>query len=109
MSKWISVCELDKVYEGTGVCALIKGKQVAIFRPTDEAQVFGLDNMDPFAHSNVMSRGIICEHQGQLWVASPLKKQRFNLQDGHCFENKDVALTTYKTRIQSGKIEVQVH
>lgn len=108
MSKWIIVCALDKIYPATGVCALIETKQVAIFRPSEEEQVFAIDNMDPFAHSNVLSRGIICEHQEQLWVASPLKKQRFNLIDGLCLENQDVSVATYKTRIKEGEIEIQV-
>jgi nitrite reductase (NADH) small subunit len=108
MSKWNLICALDKVYPATGVCALIEGKQVAIFRPSDEQQVFAMDNMDPFGRSNVLSRGIICEHKDQLWVASPLKKQRFNLVDGSCLENADVSVTTYKTRIKEGQIEVQL-
>lgn len=107
MSKWIPVCAFNNVYKATGVCALIEGKQIAIFRPSEEEQVFAIDNMDPFAQSNVLSRGIICEHQGQLWVASPLKKQRFNLISGVCLENSDVSVTAYKTRIKDGQIEVQ--
>lgn len=108
MKKWTQVCALDNIYPATGVCALIDTKQVAIFRPSEEEQVFAIDNMDPFARSNVLSRGIICEHQDQLWVASPLKKQRFNLVDGSCLENQDVSVATYKTRIKEGEIEVQV-
>tara|TARA_R110001583_G_scaffold6499_1_gene32791 strand:+ start:11659 stop:11985 length:327 start_codon:yes stop_codon:yes gene_type:complete len=108
MSKWTQVCALDNIYPATGVCALIEGKQLAIFRPHDNEQVFAMDNMDPFARANVLSRGIICEHQEQLWVASPLKKQRFNLVNGSCLENQDVSVVTYKTRIKEGKIEVQV-
>ncbi|MEL0658944.1 nitrite reductase small subunit NirD [Psychromonas arctica] len=108
MSKWNQVCTLDSLYPATGVCALIDGKQVAIFRPRDDEQVFAMDNMDPFARSNVLSRGIICEHKEQLWVASPLKKQRFNLVDGGCLENDQVSVATYKTRVKEGSIEVQL-
>ncbi|WP_160064933.1 nitrite reductase small subunit NirD [Psychromonas sp. L1A2] len=108
MSKWNPICALDNVYPATGVCALIDGKQVAIFRPRDDEQVFAMENMDPFARSNVLSRGIICEHKDQLWVASPLKKQRFNLVDGSCLENDQVSVATYKTRIKEGSIEVQL-
>lgn len=64
---------------GTGVCALVNGQQVAVFRPGEDEQVFAISNTDPFARSNVLSRGLIAEHKGGLWVASPLKKQRFNL------------------------------
>jgi nitrite reductase/ring-hydroxylating ferredoxin subunit len=34
-----------------------------------------------------MDRYIIAEHDGALWVASPLKKQRFRLSDGLCMED----------------------
>jgi nitrite reductase (NADH) small subunit len=35
--------------------------------------VFAISNIDPFFESSVLSRGLIAEHQGELWVASPLK------------------------------------
>lgn len=108
MSKWIQVCELDKIYPSTGVCALVDGKQVAIFRPSEESEVYAVNNMDPFARSNVLSRGVICEHQEQLWVASPLKKQRFNLLDGSCLDNSEVSIEAYKARVKDGQVEIHL-
>ena len=108
MSKWIKVCDLESVFPATGVCALVEGKQVAIFRPNDDKQIYALNNMDPFASSNVLSRGVICQHQDQLWVASPLKKQRFNLVDGSCLEDSEVSVASYKARVSNGKIEIQL-
>jgi len=106
MSKWINVCQLSDINPNTGVCALVNGKQVAIFRPRDNEELFAIDNMDPFAKSNVLSRGLICEHDEQLWVASPLKKQRFNLTTGQCLENAVVALETYKVRVNKDAVEI---
>lgn len=106
MSKWISVCQLNDINPKTGVCALVNGKQVAIFRPRDNDELFAIDNMDPFAKSNVLSRGLICEHDEQLWVASPLKKQRFNLSTGQCLENDVVSLATYKIRVNKDAVEI---
>ena len=106
MSKWINVCQLNDITPKTGVCALINGKQVAIFRPRDNDELFAIDNMDPFAKSNVLSRGIICEHDEQLWVASPLKKHRFNLTTGQCLENDLVSLATYKVRVNKDAVEI---
>ncbi|GIC79135.1 nitrite reductase small subunit NirD [Moritella sp. F3] len=106
MSKWIKVCQLNDITANTGVCALVNGKQVAIFRPRDNEELFAIDNMDPFAKSNVLSRGLICEHDAALWVASPLKKQRFNLATGQCLENDLVTLTTYKVRVNKDAVEV---
>ncbi len=36
-------------------------------------RVFAISNIDPFFNASVLSRGIIAEHDGALWVASPLK------------------------------------
>jgi nitrite reductase/ring-hydroxylating ferredoxin subunit len=48
------------------------GNKQVNFRPYDD-QVFAISNIDPFFESSVLSRGLIAEHQGELWVASPLK------------------------------------
>ncbi|PSV48223.1 nitrite reductase small subunit NirD [Photobacterium indicum] len=106
MSRWISVCAIDDLMPGTGVCALIEGEQVAIFRPYASEELFAIDNMDPFARSNVLSRGLICEHDGELWVASPLKKQRFALKDGRCLENADVSVKSYQIQVENGDVQV---
>ena len=108
MSNWTRVCELNDIYPSTGVCALVAGKQVAIFRPKADNDVYALNNMDPFARMNVLSRGVICQHKEQLWVASPLKKQRFNLVDGSCMENSEVSIEAYQTRVNDGFVEVQL-
>ncbi len=106
MSNWINVCELNDITPATGVCALVKGKQVAIFRPYDNEALFAIDNMDPFAKANVLSRGLICEHGGEFWVASPLKKQRFNLVTGQCMENELVSVATYDVRVNDSIVEI---
>jgi len=37
MSTWIDVCGIDDLQADSGVCALVKGKQVAIFLPATPA------------------------------------------------------------------------
>lgn len=101
-----SVCQLDDIIPGTGVCALVAGQQVAVFRPSANEQVYAISNMDPFAQSNVLSRGLIVEHQDELWVASPLKKQRFNLTSGICMEDERFNIKAFKARVVDGRVEV---
>jgi nitrite reductase (NADH) small subunit len=108
MSQWTSVCLLTDIAPGTGVCGLVDGEQVALFRPSQDDRVYGLNNMDPFAHSNVLSRGLICEHKDELWVASPLKKQRFNLQTGCCLEDPRFSIKTYAVRVEDNHVQVRV-
>lgn len=62
-------CQLNDILPGTGVCALLEGRQIALFRPSAAAEVFAIDNRDPFFAANVLSRGIIGEHEGELWIA----------------------------------------
>ncbi|EGU31976.1 nitrite reductase small subunit [Vibrio ichthyoenteri ATCC 700023] len=100
------VCQINDIVPGTGVCALLNGEQVAVFRPSQEQQVFAISNTDPFYQSNVLSRGLICEHKGELWVASPLKKQRFNLATGTCLEDASFSVKSYPTRVKNGVVEI---
>lgn len=100
------VCDIQDIVPGTGVCALIDGQQVAVFRPSAEEKVHAISNMDPFYQSNVLSRGLIVEHQGELWVASPLKKQRFNLTTGACMEDERFSVKAYKARVTKGAVEI---
>lgn len=80
MSQWKDICKIDDILPETGVCALLGDEQVAIFRPYHSDQVFAISNIDPFFESSVLSRGLIAEHQGELWVASPLKSSCFSLK-----------------------------
>lgn len=100
------VCDIQDIVPGTGVCALIDGQQVAVFRPSAAEEVLAISNMDPFYQSNVLSRGLIVEHQGELWVASPLKKQRFNLTTGACMEDERFSVKAYKARVTKGAVEI---
>lgn len=106
MSQWHTVCELNQILPATGVCALVAGQQIAIFRPRNDEQLFALSNIDPFAEASVLSRGLIAEHQQTLWVASPLKKQRFRLSDGYCLEDDTRSVASYPVRVSEGKVEV---
>ncbi|WP_346210473.1 nitrite reductase small subunit NirD [Aeromonas salmonicida] len=101
-------CQLNDILPGTGVCALIEGRQIALFRPSAAAEVFAIDNRDPFFAANVLSRGLICEHEGALWVASPLKKQRFRLSDGHCLENAAMSIASYAVEVRDQQVWVAV-
>ncbi|SEG24132.1 nitrite reductase small subunit NirD [Vibrio hangzhouensis] len=100
------VCDIQDIVPGTGVCALIDGQQVAVFRPSAAEEVLAISNMDPFYQSNVLSRGLIVEHQSELWVASPLKKQRFNLTTGKCMEDERFSVKAYKARVTKGAVEI---
>ena len=107
MSQWVNICKIDEILPATGVCALLGHEQVAIFRPRHDEQVFAISTIHPFFEASVLSRGIIAEHQGELWVASPLKKQRFRLSDGHCMEDESHSVKHYDVRVKDGKVQLR--
>jgi nitrite reductase (NADH) small subunit len=106
MSQWTTLCAITDILPGTGVCALIGDQQVAIFRPFADEQVFAISNIDPFAQASVLSRGLIAEHQGELWVTSPLKKQHFRLHDGYCLEDDSRSVAHFTSRVVDGMVQV---
>lgn len=106
MSRWQPVCKVEAILPATGVCALVNGEQVAIFRPRADETLYAISNIDPFAQASVLSRGIIAEHQQELWVASPLKKQRFRLRDGLCMEDAAHSVRSWPVRVREGQVEV---
>jgi len=95
---WFAVCELARLLPGRGVAALLPdGRQAALFR--DRAgQLYAVDNRDPFGGAAVLSRGLTGSHQGRPFVASPLLKQRFDLETGQCLDDESVRITTYEVR-----------
>jgi len=95
---WFTVCDLNVLLPGRGVAALLPdGRQVALFR--DRAgQLYAIDNRDPFGGAAVLSRGLTGSFQGRPFVASPLLKQRFDLETGECLDDETVRITTYEVR-----------
>ncbi|MDH6519224.1 nitrite reductase (NADH) small subunit [Streptomyces sp. SAI-208] len=95
---WFAVCELARLLPGRGVAALLPdGRQAALFR--DRAgRLYAVDNRDPFSGAAVLSRGLTGSAQGRPFVASPLLKQRFDLETGECLDDESVRIATYEVR-----------
>ncbi|MFF0157838.1 nitrite reductase small subunit NirD [Streptomyces sp. NPDC005263] len=96
---WFTVCDLGALLPGRGVAALLPdGHQAALFR--DRAgRLYAIDNRDPFGGAAVLSRGLTGTHQGRPFVASPLLKQRFDLETGVCLDDETVRVATYEVRV----------
>jgi len=107
MNQWIRVCQLSDILPETGVCALVEGEQIALFRPYADEQVYALSNIDPFFEASVLSRGLIAEHNNELWITSPLKKQHFRLADGHCLEDESRSIAYYEARVEDGFVYIK--
>ncbi|MEV6835435.1 nitrite reductase small subunit NirD [Streptomyces sp. NPDC051133] len=95
---WFTVCDLSLLTPGRGVAALLPdGRQVALFRDRAD-RLYAIDNRDPFTGAAVLSRGLTGTHEGRPFVASPLLKQRFDLDSGECLDDESVRVTVYEVR-----------
>lgn len=108
MSAWIDVCHVGDLQPDSGVCALVEGKQVAIFYLPRIQATYAIGNYDPFSQANVLSRGMVGDIGGEPMLASPMYKQHFNLKTGICFEDDAVSVPVYPVRIENDRVAVQV-
>jgi NAD(P)H-dependent nitrite reductase large subunit/NAD(P)H-dependent nitrite reductase small subunit len=105
MSAWTAVCTLEDILPQTGVCALVNGRQIAVFRIDDA--VFAMDNIDPASGVSVLSRGIVGDVKGERVVASPLYKHRYSLATGRCVEDPDLSVDVHPVRVLDGRVWVR--
>ena len=106
MPRWITVCDVADLQPDSGVCALVEGRQIALFHMPKDNAVYAIQNYDPIGKANVLSRGIIGDFKDEPAVASPLYKQHFSLLTGVCLEDEKVKVPVFLTRIYQGKVEV---
>ncbi|PZG22213.1 nitrite reductase small subunit NirD [Nonomuraea aridisoli] len=104
---WTRICAYDALAPERGVCALVDGVQVAVFR-TYDGDLHALDNLDPFSGAYVLSRGIVGTRKGEPTVASPLHKQVFSLVTGRCLDEEGVSVPVHAVRVRDGLVEVNV-
>lgn len=104
-SNWVPVCPLNEITVNTGICALINGQQVALFRLHDD-RVYAISNYDPASSANVLSRGIVGDMQCERVVASPIYKQHYSLTTGRCIEDAAFNVPAYSVEVREGMVFV---
>ncbi len=100
------VCALDDILPDMGVCALVGGRQVAIFRIGETDEVYAIGAYDPNSGANVLARGIVGDLKGRLVVASPIYKQHFDLRTGECIEDPVASVRAYEASVRDGMVYV---
>ena len=107
LNQWNPICTLDQIVPDTGVCALVEGRQVAVFRVGEASpRLFAIDNYDPNSHASVLSRGLVGSLGERIVVASPIYKQHFDLQTGECLEAPQHSVASYPVRVEDGRVWV---
>lgn len=102
---WTAVCAADDILPNTGVCALVDGRHIAVFR-VGTNQYFAIDNVDPKNGASVLSRGLVGNLGDRIVVASPLYKHHFDLRNGECLESPELSVRAHEVRIDGGQVLV---
>jgi nitrite reductase (NADH) small subunit len=106
MGRWIDVCAVDDIVPDTAVCVLVGKRQIAVIRFGAAADLYALDNFDPFSKAFVLSRGIVGDRGGAPKIASPIYKQSFDLRTGQCLDDPAVRVPVYGVRALAGRVEI---
>lgn len=111
----VPVCPIASVPPGAGVAALVEGRAVAVFRldpaglDVGDDGVRAVDNVDPHTQASVLSRGLVgvTRRDDRLvhYVASPLRKQRFDLATGEELDGP-ARIATFAVAVLDGVIHV---
>jgi len=108
-ASWQPLCRRQDLVANSGVVAWFAGAQIALFHlPQAQGgeQVYAIHNRDPQSGANVIGRGIVGQLNGAVVVASPLYKQHFRLEDGHCLEQSEQSLKVWPARIKGDQVEI---
>jgi nitrite reductase (NADH) small subunit len=109
LNNWTAVCALDEIVPDTGVCALLGGEQVAVFRVGEgEQRVFAIGNYDANSGAAVLARGLVGNLGQRIVVASPIYKHHFDLETGECLEAPQHSVASYPARVEHGKVWVGI-
>ena len=106
---WVDICALDQIDIDDPAVALLHGEQVALVRT--DAEVFAVEQRDPYSGAQVMARGIVGSRDGVPTLTTPMYKQVFDLRSGACLEpmgQTPVSLRTWPVRVRAGRVLVQV-
>jgi nitrite reductase (NADH) small subunit len=110
-TSWTNVCPVDDILPDTGVCALVEGRHVAVFRVKSANQsdrFFAIDNVDPKSGASVLARGLVGSLGDRIVVASPLYKQHIDLQSGECIEQPELSVSAHAVRTEGGLVQVSL-
>ncbi|MEC4725762.1 nitrite reductase small subunit NirD [Shewanella sp. D64] len=103
---WVNICDEKALPCFGGIAAWIENRAIAIFNLREQG-LFAICNTDPATGVSLLSRGLICELEGDIFVASPLHKQHYSLTSGQCIEDDSLSVQLYRVRCEDGRVWVQ--
>lgn len=99
------VATLERLPVDRGVAAVVHGEAVAVFRLAD-GRIFAVDHVDPLSGVPILARGLVGSVGDRTVVASPLHKERFDLDTGECLDAPGHAVRTWPVRVVEGVVVV---
>ena len=102
---YVPVCSVDDILPDTGVCALLEGRHVAVFRVGAD-RFHAIDNVDPRSGASVLARGLVGNLGERVVVASPLYKNHFDLATGECLEAPEQSVRAHAVKVDAGRVLV---
>jgi nitrite reductase (NADH) small subunit len=103
---WHLACHVDAIPADGGGCALIAGKQIAIFNFARRGEWYATDNQCPHRQQMAVSRGMIGSQDGEPKVACPFHKKTFSLQSGQCLNDEAYQINTFPVMVKENQVYV---
>ncbi len=105
---WHAACQVDAIPEDGGACALINGRQIAIFNFTRRGEWYATDNECPHRQQMALGRGMIGSQGDEPKVACPFHKRTFSLETGKCLNDDAYQINTYPIKVSDGIVYIGV-
>jgi nitrite reductase (NADH) small subunit len=106
LENWVLVCPVDDLTEGTGTCARLGGRQVAVFR-LPGGEVRAVQNICPHKAAPVIFQGLVGDKAGEAKVSCPLHKRSYSLEDGRNLTGEGGTLKVFEAQVRDGRIWIR--
>lgn len=105
---WYAACRVEDIPQDGGACALIEGKQIAIFHFARRGEWYATQNECPHRQQMALSRGMIGTQTDEPKVACPFHKKTFSLRSGECLSGDEYQIKTYPVKVEGEFVYVGV-
>ena len=106
--KWTQVGPIADFPLNSGSCVKIGNEQIAVYRFERMNRWYATQNLCPHRQEMVLSRGLLGASGEAPFVACPLHKKRFALENGSCLDAEELSLRTYPIKIDGGFVFVGI-
>ena len=105
---WHAACRVEDIPADGRACALIGGRQIAIFNFSRRGEWYATDNECPHRQQMVLSRGMIGSQGDDPKVACPFHKKTFSLKNGQCLNDDGYRINTFPVKVENGIVYIGV-